>query len=101
MTKGIMMSSSIAVVLLFLTECALAQHTLLLRDEGMSKLSYVNTADQKPKWQVDVPQGRDLQLVGQGRVLIGTGNGYEEREISSGQKVNEATNYPGTIAARR
>src|SRR5690349_7578877 len=80
---------------------AIAQHTLLLRDEGMSKLSYINTADQKPRWQVEVPPGRDLQLIGQGRVLIGTGNGYEERDITTGQKVNESTAWQGTIAARR
>lgn len=48
-----------------------------------------------------VPVGRDLQLVGNGRVLIGTGNGYEEREISSGNKVSELISFPGTIAAHR
>src|SRR5678810_1266058 len=80
---------------------ASAQHTLLLRDEGMSKLSLVNLKDPKGDWQVDVPAGRDLQLIGKGLVLIGTGNGYEEREIASGKKVREATSWPGTIAARR
>ncbi|MEP7323366.1 MAG: hypothetical protein ABI761_15685 [Saprospiraceae bacterium] len=48
-----------------------------------------------------VPPGRDLQLVGHGRALIGTGSGFEEREIATGKKLFELTTYPGTIAARR
>src|SRR4051812_27732405 len=78
-----------------------AQHVMLLRDEGMSKLSLVNLADPKADWQVDVPAGRDLQLVGKGLVLVGTANGYEEREIATGNKVREITTWAGTIAARR
>lgn len=74
---------------------------LLLRDEGLSQLSYVDIADPKANWYVPVPPGRDIQLVGNGRVLIGTGNGYEEREIATGNKVNELTSFPGTLAAHR
>jgi outer membrane protein assembly factor BamB len=78
----------------------MSQHKLLLRDEGMSKLSFLNTGDQTG-WQVDVPPGRDLQLVGQGRVLLGTATGYEERSILTGEKIKEIVAWPGTIAARR
>jgi hypothetical protein len=39
--------------------------------------------------------------VGNGWVLIGTGSGYEEREIATGKKVFELASFPGTIAARR
>jgi hypothetical protein len=74
---------------------------LLLRDEGMSQLCYVDIANPSANWYVPVPAGRDLQLVGNGRVLIGTGNGYEEREIATGKKLFELTSFPGTIAARR
>jgi hypothetical protein len=74
---------------------------LILRDEGLSKLSYVDLGDPKKNWFVPVPAGRDLQLVGGGRVLIGTGTGYEEREITTGNKVKELTTFDGTIAARR
>jgi hypothetical protein len=48
-----------------------------------------------------VPPGRDLQLVGNGRVLIGTGAGYEEREIATGKKLFELASFPGTVSARR
>lgn len=74
---------------------------LLLRDEGTSQLAYIDIANPSDNWYIKVPYGRDMQLVGQGRVLIGTGDGYEERLISNGEKVYELTSYPGTISARR
>lgn len=77
------------------------ERKLILRDEGLSQLSYVDLANPKANWYVPVPAGRDLQVAGNGRVLIGTGNGYEEREIATGNKVQEVTSFPGTIAARR
>jgi hypothetical protein len=78
-----------------------SKRRLLLRDEAISQLSYVDFADSTKNWYMPVPTGRDLQLVGNGRVLIGTGNGYEEREIATGKKVNELTSYAGTISARK
>jgi outer membrane protein assembly factor BamB len=74
---------------------------LLLRDEGMSQLSYVDMENPGANWYAKVPPGRDLQLIGDGRFLIGTGNGYEEREIKTGNKVFEQTSFEGTISARR
>ncbi len=74
---------------------------LLLRDEGLSQLSYVNFGNPTTNWYLPVPAGRDIQLVGGGRVLIGTGTGYEERDITTGAKVNELTSFNGTVAARR
>jgi hypothetical protein len=73
----------------------------LLRDEGLSQLSYVDLAKPVSNWHVTIPAGRDIQLVGNDRVLIGTGVGYEEREISTGKKVHALTSFDGTIAARR
>ena len=74
---------------------------LLLRDEGNSVLHYVSLADESENWHVDIPQGRDIQLVGDGRVLIGTTRGYEEYDIATGEKVAELTGYAETIAAQR
>lgn len=82
-------------------ESQYAERRLLLRDEGLSQLSCVNLADSNANWHVPVPAGRDMQLVGSGRVLIGTGTGYEEREITTGKKVYELTSFPGTLSARR
>ena len=74
---------------------------LLLRDEGLSQLNYVDLAHPEKNYVIAIPAGRDLQLVGQGRVMIGTGKGYEERDIKTGNKVAELTAFDGTIAARR
>ena len=78
-----------------------AQHTLLLRDEGKSTLSLVDLKSPGKGWQVVVPPGRDLQLIGRGRVLLGTADGFEERMIETGKKVRETTAWQGTITARR
>lgn len=73
----------------------------LLRDEGMSQLCYVDISHPDANWYMPVPAGRDMQLTGGGKVLIGTGTGYEEREIATGKKVFELTAFTGTVAARR
>lgn len=73
----------------------------LLRDEGLSQLSYIDLAKPANNWFVPISTGRDIQLVGKGIVLIGTDSGYEEHEISTGKKIYEVTSFPGTISARR
>ena len=98
-------------ILLFISICIISiahsqtadrpNRRLLLRDEGKSQLSLEDFANPKNNWYVPVPAGRDIQLVGRGRVLIGTGNGYEERDIATGKKVNEVTKFTGTVSARR
>jgi outer membrane protein assembly factor BamB len=74
---------------------------ILLRDEGKSQLSYEDLANPANNWYVPVPAGRDMQLVGRGRVLIGTGSGYEERDIVTGEKCFELTSFTGTLSAHR
>jgi hypothetical protein len=87
-----------------LTLSATAQDTpkkFLLRDEGLSQLSYEDLTNPVNNWYVAIPPGRDMQLVGHGAVLIGTGNGYEERKISTGEKITELVSFPGTLSAHR
>lgn len=78
-----------------------ASRQLLLRDEGLSQMSYVDFKNPSTNWYLPVPKGRDLQLIGNNLFLIGTETGFEEREIKTGKKVFEMTSFPGTIAARR
>lgn len=78
-----------------------SERKFLLRDEGLSQLSYVDLANPKSNWNVVVPKGRDLQLVGNGKVMIGTGAGYEEYEIKTGKKSKTEDSFPGTISCRR
>jgi hypothetical protein len=74
---------------------------LLLRDEGIPQLAYIDLQNPAACWYTAIPAGRDVQLVGKGRVLVGTGNGYEEYELATGKKVHELNTYPGTLVARR
>ncbi|MDP9152591.1 MAG: hypothetical protein M3O36_21925 [Myxococcota bacterium] len=75
---------------------------LLLHDEGLFHLTYVDLGNPTPlQWSVTVPDGNDMQLVGGGRVMMGTGNGYEEHDVATGGKVAELTSFPGTLSAHR
>jgi hypothetical protein len=74
---------------------------LLLRDEGNSTVHYVDLADNGKNWHQTVPVGRDLQLIGSRRFLIGTDNGFQERSLSDGAVVKDVNAYPGTLAAHR
>ena len=83
------------------TNKSYSHHQLLIRDEGISQLAYVNLDDSTKNWYTPIPVGRDVQLVGQGQVLVGTGNGFEEHDLVTGTKTKEITAFPGTVAARR
>ena len=61
----------------------------ILRDEGISQLSFEDTRHPENNWYVPIPKGRDMQLIGKGLVLIGTEKGFEERSLLTGEKVNE------------
>jgi hypothetical protein len=74
---------------------------MLLRDEGNSALHYVDLENPDNNWHVEVPAGRDMQLVGSGRVMIGTEQGYQEYRIEDGEMVEELSTFSGTIAAQR
>lgn len=77
------------------------QRKLLLRDEGNSALHYLDLAEPSSSWHQAVPVGRDLQLVGGRRLLIGTENGYQERSLDDGALVKDVTTFPGTVGAHR
>lgn len=74
---------------------------LLLRDEGNSALHYVDLETPAKSWHQAVPVGRDLQIVGGGRLLIGTENGYEERSLADGSVIKSVTDFPGAVSAHR
>jgi hypothetical protein len=74
---------------------------LLLRDESRSMVSYVELGNPAAGWQVPVAYGRDMQLVGNGRFMIGTDNGYEERAIATGALTSQQTAFAGTLSAHR
>ena len=78
-------------------------HEFLAIDEGFGTLLHVNELDPSNDWTVPIghPQPRDMQLVGNGRVLIGHHHGWSEFEIASGKMMSEFTGYEGVTAVRR
>jgi len=82
---------------------AAIKHDFLAIDEGLANLLHVNENDPTKNWIVPVghPQGRDMQLVGGGRVLIGHDAGYTEFDIATGKIVKEVATYKGVTSARR
>lgn len=78
-----------------------SQRKLLLRDEGNSAVHYVDLADSSKNWHQTVPVGRDIQLIGGKHFLIGTENGYQERNLSDGSVVKDVATFAGTLDAHR
>lgn len=74
---------------------------LIARDEGLLRLHRIEPDHPEPvRWSVPVPAGRDLHDLGGGRLLLGTGTGYEIRSAEDGRLLSEETRHPGTIAAQ-
>jgi hypothetical protein len=83
------------------TGAAASPARLLLRDEAQSMVSYLEIGNPAAGWHVTAAYGRDMQLVGNGRFMIGTDNGYEERTIATGARVAQQTAFAGTQSAHR
>jgi hypothetical protein len=79
-----------------------APRRLLLNDEGSSALHYLDLDAPRRSWTAE-GEGRDLQLIGAGRVLRSTPTGYVEIDLASGKRVGEVSlsGTPGIESARR
>lgn len=72
---------------------------ILYDDDG--KLWYVNNVDPKKGWSVSSGTGRDLQLVGNGRVMLGKSNGWVEHRLSDGMLVGSRNTFSGVQSVHR
>ena len=79
------------------------KHRFLAIDEGLAQLLHVDESNPERDWAVPVghPQARDMQLVGNGRVLIGHHHGWSEFDIAMGDILFENNSYEGVTAVRR
>lgn len=79
------------------------RHEFLALDEGLVRLLHVNESDPTQDWSVPVPHPtpRDMQLIGNGRVLIGHDAGYSEFDIATGKLQRDVARYKGVTSARR
>jgi hypothetical protein len=73
----------------------------ILYEDSAGKLFYVNNANASKNWTVNSGTGRDLQLIGSGKVMLGKGDGWDEYSLSDGSKVGGVHGFSGTQAAHR
>lgn len=77
-----------------------AHRELILYDDD-GKLWYVNNTEPARGWSVASGTGRDLQLIGGGRVMLGKDNGWSEYLLSDGSMVGGTTSFSGIQSAHR
>ncbi|HEU5397159.1 MAG TPA: hypothetical protein VFV81_08320 [Verrucomicrobiae bacterium] len=79
------------------------QHEFIAIDEGRGTLLHVNERDPSRNWTVPIgqPQARDMQLVGDHKILIGHHHGYSEFDLATGKLVREFKALEGVTAVRR
>jgi hypothetical protein len=79
------------------------KHDFLALDEGLSDVMHVNEANPKQNWLVHIgkPLPRDMQLEGDGRLLISHDQGYCEYDIATGKLIKEVALYHDVSSARR
>jgi outer membrane protein assembly factor BamB len=78
-------------------------HKFMAIDEGLGNLLYVDERDGSTNWVVPIgqAQARDMQLIGENKLLISHHRGFSEFEIATGRKAWEFTGLEGVTAARR
>lgn len=77
-----------------------AHNDLILYDDD-GKLWRVNKSDPSKNWSVNSGTGRDLQLVGDGKVMLGKSNGWDEYQLSNGAAMGGQHGFSGTQSAHR
>jgi hypothetical protein len=96
------MTTLILATLLFATPGGEVRHRFLAVDESRQQLVYVDQFDATKNWVIQSPvKRRDVQLIGQGRVMWGGADGYREFRLSDQKLVKEVTGFPGVATARR
>jgi hypothetical protein len=79
------------------------QHDFLAIDEGLSDLLRVDEANPKNNWLVHIGRDhpRDMQLEGDGRLLISHDHGYCEYAVATGERVKDVSIYHDVSSVRR
>lgn len=79
-----------------------AVQKMLLADEGNQKIHFFNLADTTQNWSTSkIDNNRDMQLIGNNRVMVSTLTGFYELDITTGIILDSVKNYSGVLAARR
>ncbi len=79
------------------------QHEFIAIDEGHATLLHIDERDQSKNWIVPIgqPAARDMQLIGDRKILVGHHHGYSEFDIATGRILKEFKSLARVTAARR
>ncbi len=80
-------------------------HAFIMADEPLRKILFVNLDDPSKDWDLNIPGGaRDLQIIGSGKVLVGTlegPGGYHEVDIASGKILKSVLGFGAVGSVQR
>lgn len=81
---------------------AAIRHDFVAIDEGLSNLMRVDEANPARNWLVHIGKEhpRDMQLIGQGRLLISHDAGYQIYDLSTGRLLKDVSRYHDVSSAR-
>lgn len=78
------------------------KHKFICVDNGNNRLIYVDQLEPENSWSVSIAGGsRDLQRIGEDRILVGHGDGAAEYAIKDGKLLWRITNFKSVQTARR
>jgi hypothetical protein len=68
----------------------LMSHTVIVADEGNGKVHYINLANPAERWTLTAAN-RDLQLIGNDRLMVSIADGYAEYNVKTGALIKKVT----------
>jgi len=71
------------------------KYKVIIADEGNGKVHYINLANPTDRWSITTAN-RDLQLVGNDRLMLSVGDGYAEYNVKTGALIKKIT-IGGTV----
>lgn len=79
------------------------KHKFIAIDEGLGNLIYINQFDSTTNWRVPINKSapRDMQLIGNNRILIGHTKGFTEYDIKTGSIKHEMLGFDSVTSVRR
>jgi hypothetical protein len=79
------------------------QHEFICIDEGLCTLLHINEHDESKNWRVSIgqPQARDMQIIGENKILIGHHHGYTEFDVTDGKILKKFAILEGVAASCR
>jgi hypothetical protein len=84
----------------FAQQPALMKYKVIIADEGNQKVHYVNLANPSEKWSI-ATSNRDMQLIGNDRLMVSVGDGYAEYNVKTGVQIKKVSTGSGVQSVFR